>query len=342
MTDDELDRLVRAADPYRPGVLTRLEGAEQDLLEEIVRVRRVRFGRTAAILSAAAAITAVLAVPAVLTTHRSDTPVQAVASPAFDLKSKTKLLDTGTTTVLLLLRASGWKVTSVYGFTGLDGTIEFAKGDLSLDISWNAAEYYPSFYDDRLEVSPPAPGKVDGWAGDVFTYSDSDWELMLRPRGDVFAMLRTSGPWQRAEFDAVLAGLSRVTPSKFVAAMPPEVVTPDTVAEAASGVLTGVPLPPGVSASTLDIGGINDSYHFAANVIGRVGCGWLDEWTQAKKLGDAPAAARVVSVLGGSRQWPALTRMASAGDFPQVFWEKADRLADGEPPGDYRREFSCS
>src|SRR4051812_4509773 len=38
MTDEQLDRLVRDADPYRPEVIGHLDGAAQHLLEEIMSV----------------------------------------------------------------------------------------------------------------------------------------------------------------------------------------------------------------------------------------------------------------------------------------------------------------
>lgn len=38
MSDEQLDRMVRDADPYRPGAIRHLDEAAQDLLEEIMSV----------------------------------------------------------------------------------------------------------------------------------------------------------------------------------------------------------------------------------------------------------------------------------------------------------------
>ena len=238
MTDEEVDRLVRDADPYRPGLVAHLDGAEQPLLEEIMsqsswsrfRPRRTRLWRTAAVLSAAAAITGIVAVPTLLAARLPEESVPAIgfmSSGAAPAVASSGLLETGGDEVLLLIDEPGWKVTNVYGFAAAEGTIVFAKGALSLDLTWYQAGYYDSYYQDRLYVSPPAPGEVDGWIGDVFTYSDNDWELMLRPRNGVFAGLRTSGPWSRADFDEVLAAVDRVDARTWLDALPADTVTPD-------------------------------------------------------------------------------------------------------------------
>jgi hypothetical protein len=362
MSDEELDRLVRDADPYRAGLVARLGGAEHTLLEEIMsepsssrsRVRHTRWWRTAAVLSAAAAITGILAVPALLAAHRPAKPAPAIAflspgsapsaaaSAAPSPTGKpTELLKTTADKVLLLIGEPGWEITNVYGFGAAEGTIVYAKGDLSLDVTWYQADYYAGYYQDRLEVSAPAPGAVDGWNGDVFTYSESDWELMLRPRNGVFAGLRTSGPWTRAGFDAVLAATDRVGAQTWLHALPADTVTPPEVDRAAQQVLAGVPLPPGFEAHALAIPGVNDPYQFGAQVIGRVGCGWIDEWTRAKKDGDAAAAGRAATALTSSRDWPALKNMQAEGGYSESFWDLADRVAAGKSPGDYRNELSC-
>jgi hypothetical protein len=77
-------------------------------------------------------------------------------------------------------------------------------------------------------------------------------------------------------------------------------------------------------------------------VIGRVGCGRLDEWSRAQKAGDVAAVARAAEALRSSRNWPALKGMQAEGDFPEAFWDLADRVATGKSPGEYRQGLNCS
>ena len=358
MTDEELDRLVRGTDPYRPGLVTRLGGAEQTLLEEIVsgpaasRRRRwpSRLWRPAAVLSAAAAITGVLAVPALLAAgHRAGKPAIGFSAPVATASAgaSTELLKPGGDKVLLLIDRPGWTFTHIGGFAGAEGGVTAAKGNLSLELSWYDARYYDSYDQDRLEVSPPQPGAVDGWDGDVFTYSDHDWELMLRPRGGVFVGIRTTGPWTRSGFDELLAATTRVDPRTWLAALPAGTVTPATAGRATAQALTGVPVPPGRTVSTLAIAGVNDPDMFADGVIRRVVCGWLGEWGRAQQAGDAAAAGRATAALSGSRSWPALKNMPTGGASPEVYFDLGDRVAGSartgdKSPAEYFAELGCA
>ncbi|AGL19053.1 hypothetical protein [Actinoplanes sp. N902-109] len=348
MTDEELDRLVRDADPYRP-VASAQE--QQSLLDEIVAAPPARSWRTAAVLSAAAALIAVVTLPALLVSHRQQAPAPPVgflaasaaapsAVPSATPAPVSLLTITGDK-VLLLAGSSGWKITTVYGFGADDGTVVIAKGDLSLDITWYPGARHDSYYQDRLEVSAPEPGVVDGWAGDVFTYSDSDWELLLHARSGVFAGLRTSGPWTRAGFDDMLATLQRVDPRTWLAALPAATVTPPRARAATEDLLTGVPLPPGFTVSGVDIPGVYDRYQYGAELINRIGCGWFDEWTRATRDHDTTAVARVTTALGSSHTWPVLVAMRDEGDYAEGFWDLADRVAAGKSPGDYHAGFGC-
>lgn len=342
MTDDRLDRQVRDADPYR---VLDLHGADQELLEEILSVRKPP-RRIWIPVAAAAAVLGVVGAAAVFVHERSTTeyaaplPNISIAAPdpaqaaAFVLKAAEE-------NPRLLIGEPGWKITSVYGFADESGDIFFEKGDSSLNITWYPAKEYQGYYDDRLLVSKPQTAAIGDWPGDVFTYSDSDFALMLRPRDGVFAELRTGGKWTRDTFDAVVKQVKRVDAKTFLAAMPAEVVTPARAAEAANKVLADVPMPPNFDADSLLSFGTNDPYQFGAQVTGKVGCAWIAEWVRADKTGDKAARARAQQAMRSSHQWKVLKSMVDEGDWAEAFWDVADDVADGKIPRDYQGSLGC-
>jgi hypothetical protein len=342
MTDDRLDRMVRDADPF---TAPDLHGADQELLEEIMSVARPP-RRFLVPMATAAAVLAVVAGMAVFVHERPTTgdaaplPHISIAAPnsadavAFALKAAEE-------NPRLLIGEPGWRITSVYGFADENGDIFFANGDRSVNITWYPAKAYDSYYQDRLHVSKPQPSTVGDWAGDVFTYSDSDFAFMLKPRDGMFAELRTSGTWTRASFDALLTKVERVDAKTFLAAMPPEVVTPDKAAEAANKVLADVPMPPNFDAGTLLSFGTNDPYQFGAQVTARIGCAWIAEYQRADQAGDKAARTKAQQALRSSHNWTVLKSMVDEGDWAEGFWEMADRAAKGKISQDYRQSLGC-
>ena len=339
MIDDQL----RDADPYRRETIGRLDGADQTLLEEIMSVDRAPASwrrRLIAPVAAAAALIGVLAVSAVVRHQSADRP-EAKPAPTATGDWSAMVLKAAEQNPRLLIQEPGWKITTVYGFTEQTGTTGFSKDGRDLEMTWYPASDYQSRYADRLEVSPPKPGEVDGWPGNVFTYSDEDFALLLRPRDGVYAELRTGGHWTRNDFDKVLTHVARVDVATWLAAMPPEIVTPGRADAAATKALDGVPLPPKFDKAALNAVGTNDPYQFGAAVAARVGCGWIEEWIRADKAGDKAARQKAADALRGSHQWKVLQQMNAAGDYPEVFWEMADKTAAGDPPAGYRQALGC-
>jgi hypothetical protein len=242
----------------------------------------------------------------------------------------------------LLIGEPGWKVTSVYGFADENGDIVFAKGDHSLNITWYPEKEYTGYHTDRLHVSKPQPAAVGDWPGDVFTYSASDFALMLRPRDGMFAELRTSGKWTRASFDKLVTKIERVDAKTFIDALPAEIVTPDKAAEAANKVLADVPMPPGFDTGSLLTFGTNDPYQFGAQVTGKIGCAWIAEWERADKAGDKKARGRAAQAMRSSHNWKVLKSMVDEGEWAEGFWEVADKVAAGKVPPGYRQSMGCS
>jgi hypothetical protein len=337
MIDEQLDRMVRDVDPYRP--LGHLDGAREALLEEIMSdpvARRRPVRRFAGALVAAAVLAAALTVS---TLARDDAQVatDAAGQPVVYTPAAMKAAEEHPR---LLIDQPGWKVKTVYGFASKSGTVNFGNGGKQLAMNWYPADQYAGHHADRRHVSAPQPATVDGWPGDLFRYSDTDYAVMLRPRDGAFVELRGSG-WPRAEFEAVLGHVVRADVRTWLAALPPEIVTPDRVAQRAAEVLADIPLPPGFDTATFADGGASDPYQFGALVTGRVGCAWIDEWQRAKKAGDEAAVRRAADALRGSHQWKVLNEMVDEGDWSEVFWEIADQTAAGKLPEYYASGLGC-
>lgn len=365
MTDEQLDRMIRAADPYRPEVIGHLDGAAENLLGEIMSVptidrvaeppstrvwvrRGVRGGLVAAGV-AAVVLAGVFAVSIVDGDEPGNHQVLPGTSPTSDSTSEATRPTSHSEMVLkaaernprLLIDQPGWKATTVYGFAEKAGTISFSNGARSLEMNWYPADQYNSYRKDRLSDSKPEPVKIDGQPGELFRYSDSDFAVQLQPRGDSFVELRTEGAWTRGEFDRVIADVVQVDVPTWLAALPPEIVTPGRVAERAAEVLADVPLPPGFDTAALSDLGTNDAYQFGAGVTSRVGCGWIAEWERAKQAGDAAAVKRAADALRSSHKWKVLLQMNDEGDWSEAFWETADKVAGGNPPRGYRQVLGC-
>lgn len=150
MTSPDLDRRLRAADPYQSADL---DGADAALLEEILRqspvdpairlrARRIRRGRVtlksrlAISLATAAAVTAAIAVPMVIA--EQDAPPQA-ASPGTNavdagdggtaqIRYAAAAVKVAKANPRVLVTAPGWKVRSLGGFSATSGEMTFQHG----------------------------------------------------------------------------------------------------------------------------------------------------------------------------------------------------------------------
>ncbi|RKN20913.1 hypothetical protein D7147_08830 [Micromonospora musae] len=354
MTDEHLDRLVRDADPYRPDVIGHLDGAQQTLLEEIMSVPTLQrvlepppphpttprsiVRRSVGALAAAALFAGILAVPAMLPDHRDDRQAVPAGTPIVYSAAAIKAAEENPR---LLINQPGWTVTTVYGFAKQQGTIAFRNGQAELEMNWYPADAYDDFYADRLRASKPEPVTIDSWSGHLFTYSAGDFAVTLRPRDGVFVELRTRSRWTRDTFERLLTDVVRVDARTWLAALPAEVVTPDRVAAEAAIALADVPLPPRFDIAALGHIGINDPYQFGTEVTGSVGCAWVSEWLRAKRIGDDAALKQASDALLSSHKWRVLHQMNDKGDWPEVFWGIADKVAAGTPPTGYVQALGC-
>lgn len=349
--EEQFDRLVRDADPGRLGVLGDIGGVKQDLLEEILseskldRViempqRRLRVRGFAGVVAAAAVLVSVVPVSIVVRGQSEGRGVSPIATVGPGVVFSPLVMAAAERNPRLLIDRSGWKVTDLSGFTEELGMIRFRRGGQELEMNWYPASGYAGRYADRLQVNRPKSVRVDGWPGDLFEYSGSDFAVLTRPREDVFVEMRTSGDWSRKEFARVLADIVRVDARTWLAVLPAEMVMP--VRERAAKVLADVPLPPGFDVTALEDIGVSDSYHFGVGVTSRVGCGWIAEWQRARASGDEAGVRRAAEALRSSHGWRVLRDMNKAGDWPEVFWEYADEIAAGTLRASYSQGLGCA
>ncbi|GAB2607921.1 hypothetical protein Aab01nite_61750 [Paractinoplanes abujensis] len=347
MTEDEIDEVIRAADPYRRFDV----GAEKHaLLEEIMgdkpRLSLVR--RLAPALAAAAAVTGLLAVTIVL---RGDpaAPPAPEAAPAASLPATAGTGVTFSPVALaaaeknprLLIDEPGWTAEHVHGFAEESGEVAFVQGDRDLQMTWYPADQYDSYHVDREHVSRPEATTVAGRDADIFTYSANDFAAMLEPADGTFVEMRTGGAWTRSTFDRMLTRVKQADVQTWLAALPASIVTPERENEALAKVLADIPLPPGFDKSVLTGLGVNDPYQFGAQVTGPVACGWLAEHARAKQAGDSAALARATQALRGTRNWKVLKEMQAPGDWSEVLWEYADQAVAGQEPRGYKEGLGC-
>ena len=354
MTEEQIDRLVREADPAGRDVVGQFDGVKQALLGEIMSEstlgrfvepprRQPRVRRFAGVATAAAVVLAsVLSVSAL--PRGSEEVGEAASAPSAGAPGvySPVAMRAAEKNPRLLINRPGWKATVVYGFTQEAGTIVFRNGGRELEFDWYPADGYADRYADRLDVSRPKAVQVDGWPGDLFEYSASDFEVLLRPRDGVFVELRTGGDWSRKEFARVLANVVRADARTWLGALPPEIVTSERALARAAEVLADVPLPPGFDVAALVDVGINDPYQFGAAVTSRVGCGWIAEWQRARSSGDEAGVRRAADALRSSHGWRVLRDMDKAGDWPEVFWEYADEIAAGTLRASYSQGLGCA
>lgn len=374
MNDHDLDLLLRHVDPAQ-SVLD-LRGADVALFDEIcaqppvdrlslLRRRTTRTRRASALrirlavsVATAAAMTAVIGVPAMLSGHddrATRRPAPAVPTPG---KISTAPVTFAAAAVRvardnprILVTAPGWKVRSVEGFRPEAGEMTFQLGPDQwhdeafaggsshvneaprLEVAWYPRDQYESYLADRASEPHVQHVTVLGERAQMVSYSATDHAVMLPPQGKVFLELRGNIGGEAAFTQFLATSVEQVDIRTWLAAMPGSVVTAGNLDAAVRTALEGVPLPPGFDASPLDRSLALDPYQFGARLTGLVACGWIEEWQRARAAGDAAAAARAAEALSTSRQWKVLLDMDAEGDYPEVVWEYADAIASGAPAG---------
>ncbi|MEU4623967.1 hypothetical protein AB0G04_28830 [Actinoplanes sp. NPDC023801] len=364
MSDEQLDRLVRDADPYRPHLVTGLDGAQQSLLEEIMSAppldslphRRPLRRRLAVAVAAAAVVTGLIGATVLLRPEpESPLVLPGIGASAGMGASPSAGTDTGGEGAgrrldlkaaesyhRLLVEEPGWKLDTIYGFATAEGTASYSKDGATVEFNWSADEFYQGRYEDRLWVDfRPGRTTVAGQAGHLFHSNRWNHEVLLKPKDGSFVAI-VGGGMTASRFDQLLDRVVRAGPEAFLASLPPEVVTPGKVREAATAILADVPLPPGFDVDDVEVGGANSPYQFNARVITKVSCQWLAEWERADRAGDDPAAETAAAALSGATGWQVLKDMEDGGGWSRQLWDLAADAAGGDYPEEYEDRLSCN
>jgi hypothetical protein len=241
----------------------------------------------------------------------------------------------------LLIDKPGWEVTTVHNFGATPGAILFADDARTLEMNWYSANQYDGLYEDRLATSKPEATTVAGLEASIFTYGGGDYSVLLKPRDGAMVELR-AGNMNSSTLGDALAHIARYAPKMFLAALPPEIITPGEVRGAVAEMLVDIPIPPGFDAASIDVLGINDADEFRARVTGEVVCSWIAEWFRADAAGNRAAVKEIAAALRTSHRWKALGDMEGYSDHPENIWAYADRVADGKVPDDYREDLHCA
>lgn len=328
MTDD-LDGLLRATDPLRTDPARRAAAAAPsgDIREAIMSTPRSFLRRTTgrpvfgAAIAAALCVAAVVALAVVVLGRAADDPGGTVAArPGAAATDRS----------YYLIDAPGWEVTKVIEYATEDaapsGEVHFAAGERTIQLFWRPVSAYQRFLDDRRSAAEETTATIDGAEA-----------MVIREEGssDHTAMwLTDQGPMElrgafdnREDFVAIATTLTRVDEATWLAALPDSVVAPGEWAGVVEQMLGDVPLPDGVSATSIEAPrGAQSRDQVAAEVVNTVVCGWLSQWVAAIDAGDDTAAGEAVEAMSTSRQWAVLAEMGAPGAYPAA-WEFADAIA---------------
>lgn len=239
---------------------------------------------------------------------------------------------------LAVLRADGWQATHVES-SGSDGGVTYESGDRQLEIRWKQASLHDDYVADRNDLGPAAPITVLGRPGKFWSYSADDHTVIREPQGRFFLEFRGSGMDQPAYRD-LLTRLVAIAPDDLAAQLPARFVTDTERPAAVARLLQGVPLPDGVSASTIKSTQV-DPYQLGVDVYGVVTCGWVEQFLAARDSGDADGVRAAQEAMATSRSWRGLAAMAPEGDYPSSVYDTADRLGRGQIPESYPDGMGC-
>lgn len=340
MNDHELDELLARANPFGDDTVRRLPAAAaaSDLLEEIVtttaptpELRPNRRRRTIVLVAAAAIVVALTGV---------FFPRGNPAAPASAYGAEVRAV--AEANQRLLLDAPGWKVSRVDEFTAEEGEMTFANGTKGVAVHWRPASAYDTYFADRAHGNTQQPIMLLGQDGTMFRYGTStDYTTILPVKGKNFLEIRAD-VGSEAAYKDLIGKLKPVGVEEWLDALPASAVRPEENKKVVDGMLEGLPTPAGFDKAPLYTQTVSDRYQVGARVTGAVTCSWLDQWTAAKKSGDTAKAAEAVTALKTSRTWKLLQEMDREGDYPEVIWEYADRIAENQTPTEYKQALGCS
>jgi hypothetical protein len=382
MTDDQLLRLLTAADPLpdpraaelplaaatdelRAAITSRDPTAAHQVGDDRVsaaggrRPRSRRLGGRRVALVAAAAVTVAVVLAALPDRGgRGGGPAPAFGAEAVRFAEASPLV---------LLKADGWRVEYADESSKDEGELHFRTGptpprqttpqfagdtgpvpaDVTVaQLNWRGGTL-ESWTKDRgydAQVSTTAP--VLGTTAHVYQYrggTPGHRDITALFRYDDRVLEFRAGAADVPAFTALLAGLTRVDAGTWLSAMPASVVKAADRGSAIAEMLKGVPVPPGFDPA--DIKGADltkDRYQLGAAVTGLVSCRWLQRWAKARRTGDTAAVDQAVAAMATAKDWPILEEMQQEGDYPRILWQYADAMRSGQVKGGSLEEGASS
>lgn len=352
LSDRDLDDLLAAADPLPAAHARALPLAEAvgELGAAIptpgprrARRPRLRGGHAGRRLAAVTGIAVAAAVGvALLPSGGGDRPTIPGPAPAF----AAELVRFAEASPLVLLDEPGWAVTYADEQSRIDGEMNFASPGSS----------QPSDRDPRAAATLSwRSGSLESWTSDrANSAAVTTTAPVLRTTAHVYQYGgRGQGPGRREitalwldegrvlefraqvpdmeAFKARLARLQRVDATTWLSALPASAVKAADHGSAVTGMLEGVPVPPGFTpADVRDQGLTQDRYQLGFAVTRAVSCAWVNRWQAARDAGEVPTRDAAIAAMDTARTWPILREMEASGAWPSIIYGYARAMRTGK------------
>ncbi|WP_109508753.1 hypothetical protein [Nocardioides speluncae] len=260
----------------------------------------------------------------------------------------------------VVLNDGAWQISNLNNDEVYGGSLSWSKGKQALQVTWYPASEYQSYLADRRDIGPARDATVLGQQGEAFhqaidlkksgdqsLYVETEPTLgpdgedpgnnlrvmtVLPPVGDFFLEFDAS-VIDEAEYDAVMAQLSRVNGQAWNAVIDRATVTPGEGQAFLDQAGQGVPLPQGMTVTVADLELPQSDYHARASFASKVLCGW------AQRYIDGDDAA--LDTLQGSADWAVLQAMDD-GDYADVTADLVQELADDRTFDSWRQGWGCA
>jgi hypothetical protein len=355
MTNDELHRLLTAADPLPAERAAALDlGHARDallagVLSEPVRRRpsgssrrRVRIRLALATAAAAVALLALLSL-----NGGSDDRGSNTAWAAEELRF-------AEASPLVLLDAPGWRVFYADEESQTDGELQYRRGPTrpprvitpptdgrplpadtnAADLNWRGGGIAEWYRDRAASAVRTTTAPVLGTTARVYQYEGGtpghrDITALFRYDGRVLEF--RAGAADIGAFKVLLASLARVDTDTWLSAMPASVVKTRDRASTVRRMLQGVAVPPGFEAARIKGENLTkDRYQLGAAVTGTVACEWFARWADARADGDPAKEREAIAAMQTAKEWPVLRQMASQGGYPDVLLDYVKAMPSGD------------
>lgn len=245
---------------------------------------------------------------------------------------------------IAVLDAPGWTLDNAQiGEAG--GSLDYRRGQTALEIRWTGAASYLDYIDDREMITAPTrtPGEpltVLGRTGSLWAYSADDHTVIAQPQGPYFLEFRGEG-LSETDYRALLRRLRGIGLDQLDRFLPPEFITSVEQPRYVAALLDGVPVPRGLDTSTLRSREVERNA-IAFTVLGRVACGWIDQYVAGLKDDDPSARKEAQRALSTARRWKGLSDGPGDDGGPaSILQDYADAVVQGTVPAGYHSGLGC-